>query len=62
MYEGNKGFAFLSTDRLVDTLRRYKRLRAAARDDATREYAKTCISEIHDELGRRNGSGSAVAA
>lgn len=59
--QGRRGFDLLPTARLIDTLRRYQRLRDEARDLATADYARVCIREIRDELRRRDHA-MAVAA
>lgn len=54
--QGRRGFDLLPTTRLIDTLRRYQRLRDEARDVGTATYARSCIAEIRCELKRRDHS------
>jgi hypothetical protein len=61
MIQGRRGFDLLPTVRLIDTMKRYQRLRDEARDTATADYARVCIREIRDELRRRDHA-LAVAA
>ena len=61
-FAGNKGFGNLPTGRLADALRRYKKLRSDARDQATRDYARQTVAEIRAEFARRQGETPAVAA
>ncbi len=61
-YAGDRGFTNISTSRLSDTLRRYRKLRDEATDPAVRAYARSVIIEIRAEFARRDGKRQAVAA
>ena len=59
-YSGDKGFRFLSPERLSRALADYKKLRDSARDDGTTAYARQAIREIRSEMARRLPSTDAA--
>lgn len=58
---GKRGFEFASTKRLVELLKRYRALRNASdASPALRAYSRGVLSELHDELAKRNTATSGL--